>query len=173
MRYSKPVMVVTVSFFMLTLLVGLSATTAHAQVVRWKQIIGIRGSFTSVGSGAGAVDSVDTPWSTLEGRARVNLGTGDLNFRVKGLVLASTNSIGTPGVITQVTGTLVCDTDGSVDGNSARVDTPLVTLSAQGNAQFTGNVGPLPAKCVGEPDIAFVILPPGINWIANGAVRTP
>jgi len=41
------------------------------------------------------------------------LQTGQVNFDVRGLVLAAGNSIGTPGTVAQVKGTLVCDTDGS------------------------------------------------------------
>ena len=74
---------------------------------------------------------------------------------------------------------VVCDVDGSAGGgNSVLVDTPAVPLSAQGDAQFSGKVGPLPAGCSSEPDIAFVlrIVQPvafADRWIAAGAVRIP
>ncbi len=76
-------------------------------------------------------------------------------------------------------GTLVCDVNGSAGGNSVLVDTPPVPLSAQGDAQFNGNVvGPLPAVCSSEPDIAFLIRIQVLGafagrWIAAGAVRIP
>jgi hypothetical protein len=95
-----------------------------------------------------------------------------MDFAVRGLVLAAGNSIGTPGTVLEVKGTLVCDTNGSASGgvNSVLVDTPLVELDDQGNAQFHGNIGPLPAVCIGEPDIAFLIRTGSGRWIGNGAV---
>ena len=40
----------------------------------------------------------------------------------------------------------------------------------QGNAQFHGSVGALPALCASEPDIAFLIRVGSGRWIANGTV---
>ncbi len=101
----------------------------------------------------------------------VNLASGDLHFAVRGLVLAGGNFIGTRADVAQVRGTLVCDTTGSANGNSALVDTDLVPLSVQGNARFRGNVGPLPDACLNSPNIAFLIRSPRGLWIANGSVR--
>src|SRR5215471_4496581 len=96
----------------------------------WKQIIGVIQAGNKVGSGTGQVTGGDQPWHTITGRAAVNLTTGDLQFRVRGLVLAGGNAIGTPGAVTMVKGTLVCDTTGVAnDGNSVLVDTVLVPLS--------------------------------------------
>ena len=90
---------------------------------------------------------------------------------VRGLVLAGGNSIGTPGTVLQVRGTLVCDTDGSASGgNSVLVDAPLVDLDDQGNARFSGNVGSFPAACTSEPDVAFLIRTGSGRWIGNGTV---
>jgi len=66
------------------------------------------------------------PWFVVSGSAAVDLNTGELQFQVEGLVLAGGNAIGTPGAVTQVKGTLVCDTVGSLTGNSTLVDTALV-----------------------------------------------
>jgi hypothetical protein len=80
-------------------------------------------------------------------------------------------AIGTPGTILQVKGTLVCDTDGSASGgNSVFVDTPLVDLDDQGDAQFHGNVGALPSVCASEPDVGFLVRVSSGRWIANGTV---
>jgi hypothetical protein len=121
----------------------------------------------------------------LGGGAKVSLDTGKVQFQVKGLVLAAGSNaafglsglpIGTPDGVTQVEGTLVCDVDGSAGGGtSVVVNTSAVTLSPTGDAQFSGNVGPLPAVCSSEPDIAFLIRifsPAAFRgvWIANGAV---
>ncbi|HEX9444946.1 MAG TPA: hypothetical protein VGA73_12550, partial [Candidatus Binatia bacterium] len=73
-----------------------------------------------------------------------------------------------------VKGTLVCDTNGSAGGgNSELVDTPTVPLSLQGEANFSGNVGPLPAVCLTQPDIAFLIRGASGSWFAAGIVREP
>ncbi|MBI1987621.1 MAG: hypothetical protein HYS70_04675 [Nitrospinae bacterium] len=173
MKLSKLIPLGTASIFALTLLVGLSAATAQAgSTVEWKQIIGIIMPGNVVGSGAGEVTGAGQPWSATRGEAGVDLLTGAINFKVEGLVLAGGNNIGTPGNVTEVKGTLVCDTDGSAGmGHSTLVDTDLVPLSAEGDAEFDGEVGPLPDACINEPDIAFLIRIPAGRWIANGAVR--
>lgn len=149
------------------------AASADDPNVRWADIIGIIQAGNVVGSGTGAVTGGGQPWSTTRGAARVNLSTGEVQFRVEGLVLAGGNTIGTPGTINQVKGTLVCDTDGSAgSGNSTLVDTPLVPLSAQGDAEFQGVVA-IPAVCQTQSDIAFLVRIGANRWIANGAVRTP
>lgn len=148
--------------------------SAEAQIVRWGEIIGIIEGGNLVGTGTGQATGAPGPWSATEGSARVNLENGNVAFRVRGLVLAGGNSIGTPGPVTEVKGTLVCDTNGSATGNSVFVDTDAVPLSAQGNARFSGNVGSLPDECVEESDTAFLVRVPGLEvWIGNGAVRRP
>jgi hypothetical protein len=148
--------------------------TAQAQSVKWQDIIGIIEGGNLVGSGTGQVTGAPGPWSASSGFAQVNLGSGNIFFFVRGLVLAAGNSIGTPGPVTQVTGTLVCDTDGSAGGgNSTIVDTPFISLSSQGNATFFGKVGPIPDPCLDEPDIAFLVRAFGNVWIGNGVIRTP
>ena len=73
--------------------------------------------------------------------------------------------------IAAVKGTLVCDTDGSASGgNSVLVDTQMVELDERGNARFNGSVGALPAVCISEPDVAFLIRVGAGRWIANGTV---
>ena len=49
------------------------------------------------------------------------------------------------------------------------VDTPLVDLDDEGDAQFNGRVS-LPALCATEPDVAFLIRTGSGRWIANGTV---
>jgi len=143
-----------------------------AREVRWDALVGVIQTGNVVGSGTGAVTGAGQPWVVTGGRAEVDLSNGDLSFDVEGLVLAGGNNIGTRGTNAQVRGTLVCDTNGSAGGgNSVLVNTPLVALSAQGEADFSGNVGPLPAVCATEPDIAFLIRSTGGNWFAAGIVR--
>ena len=141
--------------------------------VRWDEIVGLIQPANVVGSGTGQVAGGAQPWSTSRGAAVVDLTSGRIHFRVEGLVLAGGNGVGTRAAITEVKGTLVCDTDGSASGgNSVLVDTPLVALSAQGDAEFDGSVGALPGACY-EPDIAFLVRIGAGRWIGNGAVRRP
>ncbi len=150
-----------------------SFATAGDPHVRWDEIVGLIQPANLVGSGTGQVAGGGQPWSTSRGAAIVNLATGRVHFRVEGLVLAGGNGVGTRAAIAEVKGTLVCDTDGSASGgNSVLVDTPLVALSAQGDAEFDGSVGALPGACF-EPDIAFLVRIGADRWIANGAVRWP
>jgi hypothetical protein len=148
-----------------------AASFAQAEV-EWRHIVGIVAPGNTVGLGSGKVTGGGLPWHTSEGSAEVNLTTGDIRFAVDGLVLAGGNSIGTPDGVTSVKGTLVCDTTGVLNaGNSTLVDTPLVTLSAQGDARFRGNLGTLPLACTSQPSIAFLIRTSGGAWLASGMVR--
>lgn len=149
-------------------LIGGTASADPSDNLRWQSIIGIQEKGNVVGTGTGAVTGAGV-WSAQGGHVKVDLDKGKIDFEVNGLVLAGGNSIGTPGPVVQVNGTLVCDTNGSASGNSIIVDTPLVDLSEEGDAQFHGSVGALPAVCATEPDIAFLIRA-GAKWIANGTV---
>lgn len=151
--------------------IGQNASADSGDTLRWQSVIGIAQANNVVGSGTGAVTGGGTPWSSQDGNVNVDLTRGKINFNVHGLVLAGGNSIGTPGAVVQVKGTLVCDTDGSASGgNSVLVDTPLVDLDDQGNAQFNGKVGALPAVCASEPDAAFLVRVGAGRWIANATV---
>ena len=148
-----------------------NASAGSSDVVHWQSVIGIVQGSNVVGSGTGAVTGAPGPWSALGGRVSVDLERGQVNFSTNGLVFAGGNSIGTPGAVLQVKGTLVCDTNGSASGgNSVLVDTPLVDLDDQGDARFNGNIGALPAVCASEPDVAFLIRVGSGRWIANGTV---
>lgn len=52
------------------------------------------------------------------------------------------------------------------------IDTPLVTLSAQGDAEFDGAFTSSTAGC-SATDVAFLVRIAANRWIANGAVRVP
>lgn len=150
---------------------GQNAIAGSGDTLRWQSVIGIIQGSNVVGTGTGAVTGAPGPWSALGGHASVNLAKNAVSFDVRGLVLAAGNSIGTPGTVDQVKGTLVCDTDGSASGgNSVLVDTPLVELDDEGNARFNGSVGALPSVCLTEPDVAFLLRVGAGKWIANGTV---
>jgi hypothetical protein len=133
--------------------------------VRWETVIGI----AQAGNVVGGITGGGQPWSTLGGQAHVDLLNGVVEFDVKGLVLAGGNSIGTPDTINQVKGTLVC---GPGSATPVVIDTPLVTLSPKGNAEFEGSFTSSTAACIAT-DVAFLIRISANRWIANGAVRVP
>jgi hypothetical protein len=150
---------------------GQNALANPGDVLKWQSVNGIALANNVVGSGSGASTGGGTPWSTFGGHVRVDPDRGSIDFDVEGLVIAAGNSIGTPGPVLQVKGTVVCDTDGSASGgNSVLIDTPLVDLDDHGNAHFDGSVSPLPAVCTSETDVAFLIRTASGRWIANGAV---
>jgi hypothetical protein len=144
-----------------SLMPALSAPSAASDTTtRWKTIIGIM----QAGNVADGIPGGGQPWSALDGEARVDLGSGDIEFEVRGLVLAGGDTIGTPGAIKQVAGTIACTGGGSAS-------TPLVTLSPQGNAKFSGRIS-VPLGCT-SANVAFLVTIAAGRWIANGAVRTP
>jgi polyisoprenoid-binding protein YceI len=150
--------------------IGQSASADPYDSLRWQTVTGIAAPNGVVGSGTGAITGAPGPWSALGGKVRVDPHRGRIEFSVDGLVLAAGNSIGTPGTVTQVKGTVVCDTDGSASGgNSVLVDTPLVELDDQGDARFNGGVT-IPAVCASELDVAFLLRTVSGRWIANGSV---
>ena len=167
-----------------------AADDGGAKVV-WLRIVGIIQPEGIVGRppagascevGVECVGGTLAPWTVANGSAEVNLHSGAVTFTVNGLVLAgdpSFTTIGTPGVVTMVKGTLVCND--TAPGVPELVDTDAVPLSARGDARFQGRVD-LPDSCADEPeDIAFLIRiadvsdPSGAGlidlWNAFGATR--
>ena len=127
--------------------------------LRWDNIVGIIRPGDEIGTGAGTVVGASRPWVTGGGWAKLDLNVERVQFNVSGLSVASGNDIGTPGKLTEVKATVICDTDGSASasGDSVLVDTPPISLDANGNAAYSGSVSPLPAVCLTEPDVAFVL----------------
>jgi hypothetical protein len=88
-------------------------------------------------------------------------------FEVRGLVLAGGNTIGTTDGVTTVEGTLVC----GLTGTPTAISTPPVTLSALGDAEFSGTFSGSTAPCTPSSGIAFLVtVPANGHWIANGSV---
>jgi hypothetical protein len=201
MKLPKLLAVGTAALFASALLIALNSTAAQAKDLKWRKIFGLIEAFNVVGVGtptpstnptSGAVTGA-APWVTTSGHANVDLNTGSVNFRVKGLVLAvgsqvvSTTStlsglgIGTNGGVTMVKGTLVCNVSGTSGSspNSVEDDTDAVPLSFQGDASFQGSlVSAVPSVCQTNPDdVAFlirIVQPAGFAnlWIAAGGVLT-
>ena len=126
----------------------------------WKTIIGIE----QAGNVVDGITGGGQPWSTLGGEASVDLRSGEVEFTVHGLVLAGGNSIGTPGAVVSVAGTVVC-------GVGVSVATPQVPLSPQGDAEFDGVVA-VPPGCKSS-NIGLLLTAPNGQWIANASVRRP
>jgi hypothetical protein len=148
------------------ILLAAFASPSQAQnIVVWRAIIGI----AQAGNVVGGITGGGQPWSTREGEALVQLDSGFVVFEVRGLVLAGGNTIGTPGPVNQVKGTLVC---GPGSASPTVIDTPLVPLDAQGNAEFSGSLSSSTAGC-SPTDVAFLIRTAGSAWIGNGSVRLP
>ena len=78
---------------------------------------------------------------------------------------------GTPGPITAVTGTLVCDVG---TNNESTHDTKAVLLSATGHADFWGQIAGIPYSCANPLFRIRIAQPAGAagRWIATGAERT-
>jgi len=78
---------------------------------------------------------------------------------------------GTPGPVTAVTGTLVCDVGTS---NESTHDTNPVPLNARGNADFSGQIAGIPYSCGNPLFLIRIAQPAGAagRWIATGAERT-
>ena len=88
------------------LLLAAFASPSQAQnIVVQRTIIGIAQASDVVGGITGG----GQPWLVREGEVLVELDNGFVVFEVRGLVLAGGNTIGTPGAVNQVKGTLVCD----------------------------------------------------------------
>ena len=147
------------------LLTAIASPSKADNIVVWRTIKGVAQAGNMVGGIAGG----GQPWSTREGEVLVELDSGSVEFEVRGLVLAGGNTIGTPGPVTQVKGTLVC---GPGSASPTVIDTPLVPLSPQGNAEFSGSFGSSTGGC-NPTDVAFLIRVSAGAWIGNGSVRLP
>jgi len=154
------------------LLVG-SVSAAIADVsesdVRWGRIAGVITAI-NVDNPVGNVHAGTFPWTARGGRARVNLETGYTAFDVFGLVINGTIFAGTPGPVTGVIGTLVCNPG---DDTETTVDTPEVSLSPQGDAHFVGNLEDIPDSCSNPAFLIRISTPAGARgfWIANATER--
>ena len=152
-------------------------------VVRWKGIAGaIAGDRSNPPNGIGnpvgnpgspaALHSGNFPWSIRSGHASVNLSTGATSFEVEGLVINGSAVSGTPGPVTAVRGTLVCNA--SFGSNGEVLDTTPVPLNVHGDAHFSGYIQNIPASC-GNPIFLVRVAVPGSQedklWIATGIGR--
>lgn len=142
-----------------------SACFADDATARWNRIVGV---ITAPGT-SNKVAGINSggPWTATAGEVYVNLTSGEAAFFVEGLVLVGGDDTGTPGPVTSVKGTLVCNPG---DTTQAVIDTAAVPLNAQGNASFFGYLASAPPSSCTNP--LFLIRVPKVNlWIGTGAVR--
>ena len=101
---------IRMKYMLVALLSLMFASTAFADgsVVRWNNVEGVITAL-NVDNPIADIHSGTFPWTTRSGHARVDLDTGVTRFDVRGLSINGAVFSGTPGPITAVTGTLVCD----------------------------------------------------------------
>ena len=159
--------VIAVLCAVLSVLAIASAFAGEDNFVRWDRIVGVITAL-NVDNPVGNIHSGTFPWTTRSGLARVDLTTGAVQWEVDGLVINGANFSGTPGPITAVRGTLVCNSG----GNQTVFDTNIVPLNPHGDAQFAGNFGSPPGTGCGNPIFLIRIAAPAGaagRWIATGA----
>jgi hypothetical protein len=163
----------------------LCASASFAADVHWKRIVGVitqTDDFLTpqdehLNNPVGAIGSGTFPWTVRSGRAHVNLSTGAVSFEVHGLNIVGNIFSGTPGPITAVVGTLVCNPGTT----QTTLDTPDVPLDGEGDARFSGTLQNVPAMCANPIFLVRIasIQLPGVDpdaadgaWIATGADRS-
>ena len=87
---------------------ALFAQQADDSVVQWERIVGVI-TAPNVDNPVAGIKAGAGPWTTRDGHARIDLLSGRASFDVEGLVLVGGNSSGTPGPVTTLNGTLVCN----------------------------------------------------------------
>ena len=105
-------------------------------IVRWRSIVGVI-TAPAVDNPVGSIRGGAGPWSVRSGRASVDLVAGNASFDVEGLVLNGGTASGTPGPVSAVTGTLVCNAGTQTQ---AILDTAVVPLNVHGDAHFAGHL---------------------------------
>jgi hypothetical protein len=145
-----------------------SAFAGEDNVVRWDRIVGVITAL-NVDNPVGNISSGTFPWTTRGGTARVDLSTGAVAWEVDGSHINGAVFSGTPGPITAVKGTLVCNAGA---GNQRVFDTGARSLSVHGDAQFSGQLSGVPTTGCGNPIFLIRIAQPAGaagRWIATGA----
>jgi hypothetical protein len=152
------------ALMVLTLCAG--AFAQSSTVVRWR---GIEGVITAPGvdNPVSQIHSGAGPWTTRSGSARIDLATGEGAFDVEGLVLNGGNASGTPGAVTSVVGTLVCNPGAPAGSVEAVIDTPAVSLSSSGNAELSFKLN-VPPAC--NNPVFLIRVPTAGRWIATGTM---
>jgi hypothetical protein len=148
---------------LLSLMLCARAFAQTETVVHWR---GMEGVITAPGvdNPVSQIHSGGGPWTTRAGSVRVNLETGVGSFEVEGLVLNGGNASGTPGPVTSVIGTLVCNPGSPAGSAEAIIDTLATPLNSVGNAELSFKIN-VPPAC-NHP--LFLIRVASGRWIATG-----
>jgi hypothetical protein len=148
---------------------SLCAFDSDDSIVRWKSIVGVI-TAPAIDNPVGSIHGGAGPWSVRSGHASVDLVTGDTFFEVEGLVLNGGTASGTPGPVSAVTGTLVCNAGTQAQ---AVVDTVVLPLNVHGDAHFSGHLQNIPVTCANPLFLVRIATPSGAagRWIATGTER--
>jgi hypothetical protein len=138
------------------------AFAQNDRIVRWRGMEGVI-SAPNVDNVVGQIRSGAQPWTARGGAARIDLSTGNGSFEVDGLVMNGGNSSGSPGPVTNVMGTLVCNAGSPSGTTETAVDTPSAALSPTGDAELSFRIN-VPANC-NNP--LFLIRVASGRWIAT------
>jgi hypothetical protein len=159
-----------VMFFLMLLATASFARDNDDSIVRWAGMAGVITADNVDNPVGNTIHSGTFPWRARSGHASVNLATGATSFDIQGLVISGSSFAGTPGPITAVTGTLVCDAGTRTE---SVFDTTPVPLNVRGNARFLGTLRNLPATCSNPLFLLRIANLEGANglWIANGVER--
>jgi hypothetical protein len=156
---------------MLTLVCAASAFAFDLDdsLVRWRNIVGVI-TAPGVDNPVGTIHAGAGPWTVRSGRASVNLTTGAASFEVQGLTLNGGNNTGTPGPVSSVIGTLVCNPGTQA---VAILDSTPVTLNIHGDAEFSGHLQNIPVTCANPLFLVRIAAPAGAagRWIGAGTER--
>lgn len=138
-------------------------------IVRWRNIVGVI-TAPGVDNPVGSIHAGAGPWTVRTGRARVNLITGAASFEVEGLTLNGGNNTGTPGPVSAVIGTLVCNPGTPA---VAILDSTPVALNVHGDAEFSGHLQNIPVTCANPLFLVRIAAPAGAagRWIGAGTER--
>lgn len=169
---------ICVMIFMLLLTSASFAQKKHDDnVVSWRNIVGVITALNvdnPVNNGnpndPNSIHSGSFAWSVRRGSASVDLASGSTYFSVDGLSINGSQFSGTPGPISSVVGTLVCNPG---QANQIASDTDAVPLSAQGKARFSGLIA-FPSECTNPLFLIRIAGLPGANgrWIATATERS-
>ncbi len=150
MRHSR--ITTVLSTLAATLILGAAAANAATGPQgNWNEIFDLLKK-----NAAGQV--LSAPQFVKNGQAHVNVLTGRIHFDVKRLPVKTEefgSDFGFGESATMVIGTLVCKV--SAGAGATLVNTPVVPLTEEGSASFSGEVS-LPSECATSPnDLAFFI----------------
>ncbi len=149
---------VLASVFMMTVLLGPAVTPTQAGTGHhedWNEIFSLLQPEARGGGKRAHRAHFGVPRPVKNGQAVVNLQNGVIRFTVTGLPPIGGSSATMSAIGQIVKGTLVCHV--RAGAGATLVDTPVVPVSAQGEATFMGRV-PLPTACLSAAnDLAFFV----------------